>query len=244
MANIRGQAELGGGRVVRLVADGIGYSLPGSEVPLLYDVSFDTEDCSRVGIIGKSGIGKTTLFRILAGLEKDHIGEVRFPGRRREDVCVGYCFQDRRLMPWATLRQNVEWGLPLGTAIEAADDIIERMGLSASAERKARDASGGELARCAIARALLSDPDLLLLDEPMSGLDEPSRRRLLNDLLAIQHASSFLLLLVTHDIAEVTLLCESVKVLRGSPASVTDSFEINGTWTEEDCNRLNTLVAD
>lgn len=226
------------------MADGIGYSLPGSNAPLLADVSFDTEGCSRVGIIGKSGIGKTTLFRILAGLEKDHRGEVSFPGRRREDVCVGYCFQDRRLMPWATLRQNVEWALPVGAPIEAADDIINRMGLTAAAERKARDASGGEQARCAIARALLSGPDLLLLDEPMNGLDEPSRRLLLESLLTLQEEVSFLLLLVTHDISEVTSLCQAVNVLRGRPASVTDTVAINGTWKKDDCDRLNSLLED
>lgn len=229
---------------LRLVVEGIGYTLPGSSAPLLAEVSFDTEGYSRVGLIGRSGIGKTTLFRILAGLEPDHEGTVSFPTGGSKDVCIGYCYQDRRLMPWATLRQNVEYALPPDQPMEVVDHFIARLGLSRSSERKARDASGGEQARCAIARALVSGPELLLLDEPMSGLDEPARRQLIRDLLEVQAESGFLMLLITHDTAEVAALCDFVHVLNGSPARVVKSLPINGPWNSEQCEDLEELISE
>src|SRR4028119_1745493 len=138
MVKIGDNQRAGRGMPLRLVVNGLRYKLPGSSELLLGDVTFDTGAQSRVGIIGRGGVGKTTLFRILAGLESDYEGEVSFSAPDPADVEVGYCFQDRRLMPWSTLRQNIEYAVPANQPPEVADELIDRLGLAEVADRKAR----------------------------------------------------------------------------------------------------------
>jgi sulfonate transport system ATP-binding protein len=161
-----------------------------------------------VALLGRSGSGKTTLLRTLAGLDVAEQGEVILPPRR------AVVFQEPRLMPWKRVWQNVALGLPGADARGQAEQALREVELSHRIEAWPLTLSGGEAQRAGIARALVRDPDLLLLDEPFASLDALTRLRmqaLVADLWA-RHGMSALL--VTHDVDEALLLADRAVVLR------------------------------
>ena len=201
---------------------GVTFSDASGVVHALHDVSFSLEPNSFVSLIGPSGSGKSTLLRVLAGLVAPNKGEVQFSNRQPE---VGMVFQEANLMPWRRVIDNVCLPLELknvsGDVIKTrARDLVKLVGLEGFEESYPRDLSGGMAQRVAIARSLMQDPDLLLLDEPFGSLDALTRERMGDELLHIWGARRKTVLMVTHSISEAIYLSDRVLVLSARPGKI------------------------
>ncbi|GAA0584203.1 ABC transporter ATP-binding protein [Caenispirillum bisanense] len=191
----------------------------------LDSVSLSVAPGEIVAIVGGSGCGKSTLLRLIAGLENPSIGAVRLNGQvitapRPE---VGLVFQEPRLMPWLTIRDNVAFGLahlPKAEQRRRADEALARVGLAQFAGGWPRELSGGMAQRAALARALVTRPEVLLLDEPFSALDAFTRNDLQEHLLDLWRWYQPTLILVTHDIEEALFLADRVVVMQPRPGRV------------------------
>jgi NitT/TauT family transport system ATP-binding protein len=189
----------------------------------LQEVSFDLLEHEFVCLLGPSGGGKSTLLRVIAGLLKPTSGEVTFPGRRQPQV--GLVFQDANLMPWRRVIENIMLpltlrGVPAAEARLRAQEWVERVGLDGFEEAWPADLSGGMAQRVAIARSLIQDPDLLLLDEPFGALDALTREKMGAELLALWQEQRKTVLMVTHSIAEALLLSDRVLVFTSRPGRI------------------------
>ncbi len=178
-------------------------------------------------LIGPTGCGKSTVLRIIGGLDAPTSGEVV----RDPTVPIGFCFQEPRLLPWRSVRRNVALPLELAgrsrtEALAAADARLAMVGLSDAADRLPAQLSGGMRMRAAVARALVSNPRLLLLDEPFGALDEVTRFRLDEELAAIVRGTGITVLLVTHSISEAVFLGDEVVVMSPRPARIIERFQI------------------
>jgi molybdate transport system ATP-binding protein len=192
-------------------------------------------------VFGPSGAGKTSLLEVVAGLRHPERGRIVLSGRVLDDAAagvrvpprqrsVGYVTQDDSLFPHLTVAGNLRYGAGRGVTRKAAlgeDRIVETLGLASFLDRKPATLSGGERRRVALGRALLSAPEILLLDEPLSGLDRPLKERVLEHLLKVKAAFPLPILYVTHEAAEVVALADEVVVLerghiagRGRPAEL------------------------
>ncbi|RKK04751.1 ATP-binding cassette domain-containing protein [Pseudoroseomonas wenyumeiae] len=160
-----------------------------------------------VALLGRSGSGKSTLLRVLAGLDAVPAGVARLPQRR------AVVFQEPRLMPWKTVAQNVALGLRRDDAEQAARAALAEVGLAARADAWPITLSGGEAQRAALARALVRQPELLLLDEPFAALDALTRIRMHALVGDLWRAHRPAILLVTHDVREAVLLADRVLIL-------------------------------
>jgi len=193
----------------------------------LQDVSFSVDTREFVCVLGPSGSGKSTLLRILGGLLIPTGGEVILGGRplRGPHPKVGLVFQDPNLMPWRSVVQNVLLplelrGIPNGDAQFQAQAILNLVGLQGFEHYLPRDLSGGMAQRVAIARSLVHDPDVLLLDEPFGALDALTRERMGVELSRIWQARRKTVLMVTHAIDEAILLADRILVLGSQPGKV------------------------
>jgi NitT/TauT family transport system ATP-binding protein len=187
----------------------------------LAKLDLEVAEGAFVALVGPSGCGKSTLLRVVAGLEAATEGEVVVRDRDR----IAYVFQDAHLLPWRTVAGNVALPLELRGApkpeIDAAvREALASVELSEFAERYPAALSGGMRMRASIARALVTKPRLLLMDEPFAALDEITRHRLDERLLALFRAQRFTVLFVTHGIFEATFLAERAIVLSRRPGRV------------------------
>jgi thiamine transport system ATP-binding protein len=199
----------------------VGVELGGAAV--LDDVSFTAHAGEIVSLLGPSGCGKTTLLRVVAGLQP-HAGDVRWQGRSVAAVPAhrrgfGLVFQDHALFPHLEVERNVAFGLRMqgGSAADRSRRVAELLGmvgLSGFGRRAIDSLSGGEAQRVALARALAPRPRLLMLDEPLSGLDRPLREQLLVDLPRILRQLQQTALFVTHDLEEALAVSDRVAVMR------------------------------
>jgi sulfonate transport system ATP-binding protein len=189
------------------------------------------DEHEAVALVGTSGCGKTTLLRIISGLERATGGGLTFRGEavtgpRRN---IGVVFQEPRLMPWLNARENIRLALlDLTPSAQATviDDLLRDMGLADFADALPRQLSGGMAQRVAIARALARKPQLLVLDEPFSALDNFTRLKLQGHLSALWEKSRFTLVLVTHDIDEAVALSDRIIVMRGQPGRVYQEVKV------------------
>ena len=171
-------------------------------------------------LVGRSGCGKTTLLKLAAGLLRPDSGEVEFRGRGRDAIGtdIGFVFQTPNLLEWQRVIDNVLLPVSLHhrpRPEEAAQalQLLEQLGLAAHARKYPRQLSGGQQSRVALARALILQPSLLLLDEPFAALDAITREELQRDLLQMCRARGTGVLFVTHDIAEAVFLADRVDVV-------------------------------
>ena len=198
------------------------------------DASFDVDAGELVALVGPSGCGKTTLLKILAGLQRydageAHIGSAAHPFDPSRDI--GMVFQQPLLLKWRRVLANVMLpaeilGLPLRESRERARELLQMVGLSGSEDKYPYELSGGMQQRAAIARALIHDPKLILMDEPFGALDALTRERMNLELLAIWKRSGKTIVFVTHGIAEAVFLGTRVVVLTAGPARMADNFQI------------------
>jgi NitT/TauT family transport system ATP-binding protein len=189
----------------------------GSSLVALDGLDFCVEQGEFVALIGPSGCGKSTLLRIVAGLDHADSGDVAV-----DRSAIAYVFQDAHLLPWRTVEENVALPLQLkGTPDDAAvRRALEDVELADFARRYPAELSGGMRMRASIARALVTKPRLLLMDEPFAALDEITRQRLDERLRALWAEHGFTVLFVTHAIFEATFLAERAAVFSKRPARI------------------------
>ena len=194
----------------------------GGEVHALDDVSLDIADGSFMVLLGPSGCGKTTLLRCIAGLETPDSGEIRLRGERIDGVPVwkrrvNTVFQSYALFPHMTVAQNIAFGLQMDKVAKAdiqrkVGESLEMVRLDGLGSRRPSQLSGGQQQRVALARALAKDPEVLLLDEPLSALDLKLRRGMQTELKRLQRETSITFVLVTHDQGEAMAMGDQVAV--------------------------------
>ena len=194
----------------------------GSVVQALDDVSLDIADGSFMVLLGPSGCGKTTLLRCIAGLESPDAGQIRLRAERIDDVPVwrrrvNTVFQSYALFPHMTVAQNIAFGLEMDKVAKAEIDrrvgeSLDMVRLGGMGARKPSQLSGGQQQRVALARALAKDPEVLLLDEPLSALDLKLRRGMQTELKRLQRETSITFVLVTHDQGEAMAMGDQVAV--------------------------------
>ncbi len=187
-------------------------------------------DGEAVALVGPSGCGKSTALRLLAGLEAPTAGEVR---RSAPRAATSLVFQSPTLAPWLSARANVRLPLELsgvarGEADARAAAALGRVGLAAAQTAKPAQLSGGMAMRVSIARALVSWPRLLLLDEPFAALDEITRRALADDVLAIWRETGSAMVFVTHNVEEAVYMAQRVVVMTPGPGRVASVRAIEG----------------
>ncbi len=206
-------------------------SARGADVSALEDVSFGIEDGEFIAVVGPSGCGKSTLLRIVAGLIPATSGAILRSGRPvvRPSAEIGIVFQSPVLLPWRTIRQNV--ALPLEFRGEAQDErvgsLLAMVGLDAFAERYPHELSGGMQQRAAIARALVSDPALLLMDEPFGALDAMTREQMNLEMLRIWTQRRKTVLFITHSIAESVFLADRILVMTPRPGRLAATITVD-----------------
>ena len=201
----------------------------GYKGPVLKDIDLEVGS-EVVAVVGRSGSGKTTLLRLIAGLIQPTGGTVDLLGvapaiaRRRKRI--GFVAQDARLHPWRTVRENVTLPLEVNRSARTnghvtPDEWVARMGLADAIDAYPHQLSGGMRQRVALARSLVIDPEVLLMDEPLASLDELTREDLRDELVRLWEGRSRSVVYVTHDIDEAVLLADRVIVIGGSrPARI------------------------
>ncbi len=186
------------------------------------NISFEVCPQEFLCVVGPSGRGKSTLLRVLASLLTPTKGQITFAdGEPR----IGMVFQDSNLMPWRSVRENIILPLELegidsNEAHAKAQDLIDLVGLNGFEDNLPRDLSGGMAHRVALARSLVHDPDILLLDEPFASLDALTRERMGTELLRIWQMHQKTVIMVTHSISEALFLADRVLVLTQRPGSI------------------------
>jgi len=192
---------------------------------VLDDLSFQVEKNSFVCLIGPSGGGKSTLLRAIGGLLAPTSGQIIFPQQSHSQSLTGMVFQKPNLMPWRTLFDNISLPLQLAGKNQAeiqqsTREMIDLVGLRGFENHYPHELSGGMAQRVAIARSLVHDPEILLLDEPFGQLDALTRERMGEELLRIWGSKRKTILMVTHSISEAIYLADRVIVLTSRPAKI------------------------
>jgi len=207
-----------------LTVSHVGRRFPGG-VEALRDTSLRLSETDFVALLGPSGCGKSTLLRLIAGLDQPDDGRLAWDGGPPAPGDIGYVFQDATLLPWATAEDNVFLPLRLrGISREAAMPqvlaMLHRVGLHGFEKVRPRQLSGGMRMRVSIARALVTKPRLLLMDEPFAALDEFTRHKLQADLLAVWREAGCTVVFVTHSIYEAAFLAQRIVLMTPRPGRI------------------------
>lgn len=216
------------------------YSYPDGKQALA-ELSMTVESGELACVLGPSGCGKTTTLQVLSGLAIPQKGTVTIGGQaikgegrsdRAEEVRCGYMFQDGRLLPWRTIRQNLEIamraaGVPKATWHGRIRELLELVAISEYEDAWPLNLSGGQRQRAALARALAIDPQVLLMDEPFGTLDEVTARGLRLELLRIWQATGITIVFVTHSIREAVFLADVVYLLTDGPGRLLERVPIS-----------------
>ncbi|WP_407657835.1 ABC transporter ATP-binding protein [Marinobacter bohaiensis] len=217
--------------------DGVGHRYdPSPDAPMaVRDINLEIHRHEFVAVVGPSGCGKSTLLRMVSGLLIPSDGEVSVFGKTvngpRDDV--GIVFQKPTLLPWLTVRKNIlfplkhKYGSYSRIDEKRAEELLAIAGLEAFADKMPDELSGGMQQRVGIVRALLLNPDILLMDEPFSALDAMTREQIGFDLLKIWSEQPKTVLFITHSISEAVLLADRVLVMSKRPGSVLDLIDVD-----------------
>ena len=221
-----------------------------SGVVALDRLDLDVRPGEFVSLLGPSGCGKSTALRLIAGLSEPTQGVIewrRAQGASGERHALGFVFQEPTLMPWATVAANVRLPLKLkglaATAQPRVDAALARVGLAGFAGSYPRELSGGMKMRASIARALVTEPRLLLMDEPFAALDEITRFRLNDDLLALWQSLGKTVVFVTHSVFESVYLSQRVVVMTQRPGRVFTQLAIDAPYPRDERFRTSATYA-
>lgn len=207
----------------------------GSALHVLQDIDLVVPKQAIVAILGASGCGKSTLLNIISGIVKPDRGRVFINGVQSEEFAdwrsVSYVFQEDRLLPWRTARRNVEFALEAGSTPQPerrrrAEEALELVGLPGFANAFPYQLSGGMRSRVALARSLVTEPCILLMDEPFSRLDAQTRSLMHTELLRIHRLKHMSIVFVTHDVEESVVLADRVIVMAPRPGHVREDVPI------------------
>ena len=205
-------------------------------------LNLEVREGEFVSLLGPSGCGKSTALRIIAGLSTASEGLVEWPNGAGQ---IGFVFQEPTLMPWANVAGNVQLPLKLARADEkllhaAVTQALERVGLVDFGDAFPRELSGGMKMRASIARALVTEPQLLLMDEPFAALDEITRFKLNNDLLAVWHELHRTVIFVTHSVFESVYLSQRIVVMTPRPGRAFAEIAIDAPYPRDERFRTST----
>lgn len=213
----------------------------------LQNLNLTVRDGEFVSLLGPSGCGKSTVLRLIAGLGHMNSGYLDWgePAKRK----LAYVFQEAALMPWATVQENVRLPLklakvPTAIAQTAVAEAIALVDLKGFEQAYPRELSGGMRMRVSIARALVTHPDLLLMDEPFGALDEMTRSRLNTDLLNLWHQKRWTVVFVTHNVYEAVYLSNRVVVMAARPGRVVAEVAIDAPYPRTEAFRMSPIFND
>jgi NitT/TauT family transport system ATP-binding protein len=218
----------------------VGKTFPNGTTALSH-LNLDVRQGEFVSLLGPSGCGKSTALRIVAGLSEPSTGSVAWPPRRANSASekrIGFVFQEPTLMPWTTVFNNVLLplrlkGVAAGQAQASVAAALDRVGLQGFAKAYPRELSGGMRMRVSIARALVTAPDLLLMDEPFAALDEITRFKLNNDLLELWQALRTTVVFVTHSVFESVFLSNRIVIMAARPGRVFTELSIAAPYPRD-----------
>ena len=208
----------------------------GEQLEVLRNIDLDVPERSIVALVGASGCGKSTLLNIVAGLIPPDQGTVFLNGQKssafKDWRTMTYMFQEDRLFPWRTTAQNVALGLeaagmPRKERRERVMQVLELVGLEKFADSFPHELSGGMRSRAALGRSLVTEPSILLMDEPFSKLDPSIRTQMHDEVLRIAGLRQMSVLFVTHDVEEAVVLANKIVVLMPRPGRVKETREID-----------------
>lgn len=207
----------------------------GSEI--LAAVNLEVKQGEFVALLGPSGCGKSTLLRVMAGLIHSTGGEVTIDGldpasARKYKHPLAFVFQDPTLLPWRTVRDNIRLplelqGVPYAEQLKAVEASLPLIGLTtADASKRPRSLSGGMRMRVSLARALVTNPHILFMDEPFAALDDVLRQQLNEEVLALSRQKKWTCVFVTHNVAEAAFMADRVLVMRSKPGAIARVIEV------------------
>jgi NitT/TauT family transport system ATP-binding protein len=244
-----------------LALHGVGKVFPTGTLALA-NLDFNVRAGEFLSLLGPSGCGKSTALRIIAGLTAPSQGSVEWRAEGMADDKtgrIGFVFQEPTLMPWASVFDNVALPLVLKsvageTTAKQVNAVLERVGLAKFAKAFPRELSGGMRMRVSIARALVTEPELLLMDEPFAALDEITRFKLNNDLLRVWQATGTTVIFVTHSVFESVYLSNRILVMSARPGRISAELKIEAPYPRDQnfrtsaeyaayCRRASTALA-
>jgi sulfonate transport system ATP-binding protein len=208
------------------------YSLPQGNLAVLTGVDLTVQSGEFISIVGASGCGKSTLLRLIGGLEQASEGQILFGDTpiQKPGLDRGIVFQETRLFPWFTVEENIAFGCRNNLANTEKQPIVQNhiklVGLSGFEKAYPHQLSGGMQQRTAIARALVSRPQMLLLDEPFGALDALTRIQMQQEILKIWQKEKITVILVTHDIDEAVFLGDKVLVMSNRPGTFKKTLSV------------------
>lgn len=217
------------------------FNVDGEELKVLNNINLSIKSGEFICIVGSSGCGKSTLLRIIAGLEGDYRGDVILKNKKiiKPGLDRGFVFQEPRLFPWLTIEDNLRYALLKKNNIKTSlqnknkkerDEIVDKhmslVGLNGFENAYPHQLSGGMAQRASIARALVNNPDILLLDEPFGALDAFTKIQMQKEMLRISEAEKSTMILVTHDIDEAVYLADRIIVMSSRPGAIKEIIEV------------------
>lgn len=210
------------------------YPINGEILPVLEEITFQAESGELICIIGRSGCGKSTLLKIVAGFVPPSSGKVSIKGVQVKapgpDRCV--IFQEDALFPWLTVRENIAFGLKARKQSKKSrktevERFLELVGLKEFGEYLPSEISGGMKQRVALARVLILQPEVLLMDEPFASLDAQTRAEMQNLLMALRQELSHTILFVTHDVHEAVILADKILLMGNNPGRIREEIRVD-----------------
>jgi len=203
-------------------------------VVALRKMSLDVNEGDFISLLGPSGCGKSTALRLIAGLMRPSLGRINWEGGQGKDD-LGVVFQEPTLMPWTTVARNV-WlpfrlrGQSYNSVKDRIHEVLALVGLEKFADSYPRELSGGMKMRVSIARALVTNPRLILMDEPFAALDEITRQKLNDDLLSLKAKTGATVIFVTHSVFESVFLSDRIMVMAARPGRIIKEIKIDAPY--------------